>query len=107
MDKLTPKEKKQINRDIEPLLRSIYFEEIPLSDIWIALRINGVVVLQEDQTEWSGLLLGQEGHEYFDLARNTQELFEGRYLHIIDNCKLSLSWYKMASGRYEVLAYVA
>ena len=108
-DRLTPKETKAINKEIHKLLEPIHFDIIPLSDIFDILERHGVQVLQEDQTPWSGLLLGGVDNTeqvYFDLAKD-QETFEGRYIHMIGNCCLTLSYYKMQSGRYEVLAYIA
>jgi hypothetical protein len=56
-------------------------------------------VVDEEHNCWSGFLCGREGQAMFDiLSKETGKL---------DNSNLMLSWYTMASGRYEVLAYVA
>jgi len=70
-----------------------YHDSIPLYGIFDVVERNIGMVVQEDGTRWSGLLLGEVGRADFKIANF-------RY-------NLHLSWYKMGSGRYEVVAYVA
>ena len=92
-------EKKQINKDVGVVVDPTYFNEIPLADIMGAIENHGYLVVDEEHKRWSGFLCGREGQAMFDiLSRETGKL---------DNSSLRLSWYTMASGRYEVLAYVA
>jgi hypothetical protein len=106
---LDSKAKKNINDMIAPLIKD-YHNEIPLKDIFNVLSKHGVVPLQEDNTEWSGLLIGREGHTNFPIApfgtRSPEKEFEHSYKPF-KNANLSLSWYKLESGRYEVLSHVS
>jgi hypothetical protein len=97
--KLTRKVIKKLNKLLEPILKPTYFVEIPLDNIFNKLEENGILVIQEDKTPWSGFLCGSKGHVYFDLVDIRSNDI------IVDSC-LSLSWYKMDSGRYEVISYL-
>jgi hypothetical protein len=83
--------KNRINKELHAL--PIYFSEIPLDVIFYIVRDHAGQVVQEDGTPWSGLLCGDEG--------NTRFAIEGRKFF------LYLSWYKMNSGNYEIVAYVS
>ena len=104
---IPPKNRQNINRSIHDL--GSYHDKIPLGSIFDILKNNGVMPIQEDGTYWSGMLIGgkecgEEGTKdqvaLIDLAINVN----GQYLP----CKqgLSLSWCKMPSGKYEIVAYV-
>ena len=84
-------------RAVRKVLKPIYFDAIPLEEIFDALKRHGVTVIQEDGTSWSGILSGRDSSAYFDLA------YDGRY---VKNAMLALSWYRMPSGRYEVTGYI-
>ena len=78
----------------------VYHKSIPLSDIFDILKSNGVMPVQEDGSEWSGLLSGREGKAHIDLkamGENAQDF----------KSVLVLTWHKMESGRYEVVAYLS
>ena len=79
------------NRQLQPF--NAYFDEIPLSDIFDVVRRNIGEVVQEDGTPWSGILCGREGNSIFGIAG-------------FASC-LRLSWYRMQSGRYEIVVYVS
>ncbi len=107
---LKPQIKKMMNNEIQKLLKPIYFAHIPLSDIFDILNKYNVVALQEDDTEWSGFLLGgvkKTEQVYFNLAFKDSKNEDGRYTNKIRNAALSLSYFKMGSGRYEVLSYIS
>jgi len=92
-------EKKKINTAVGVVVDPTYFNEIPLADIMEAIEGFGYLVVDEEHSSWSGFLCGREGQALFHiLSKETGKL---------DNSNLMLSWYTMASGRYEVLAYVA
>lgn len=101
--------KKKINKEISKLLEPTYFRKIPLEDIFNILDKYGVVVLQEDQTEWSGLLAGgvkDTEQVSFDLGWKESKDSDGRY-EVIPRANLVLTYYKMPrSGKYEVVSYV-
>ena len=62
-------------------------------------------MLQEDGTPWQGMILGREGRASFNLAIDGTENDFGFYT-AIENA-LVMSWYKMQSGRWEVVAYIS
>lgn len=116
--------RKQINTDLYNLItpehKTTYFEAIPLQDIFDILQNYNIVVLQEDNTIWSGLLLGDEASATFPIAYKSPidpNLFIGegnkdtsddnliQYDPIV-NSELYLYWYKMESGRYEINTYI-
>lgn len=106
---LKPQIKKKMNNEIQKLLKPIYFVHIPLSDIFDILNKYNVVALQEDDTEWSGFLLGgvsKTEQVYFNLAFMDSKNENGMYTNKIRNSMLALSYYKMGSGKYEVLSYI-
>lgn len=77
-----------------------YHSKIPLQSIFDYLEDNaGLTPLQEDKTKWSGILAGRNGNTTIDLRDDVT----GREI----NQTLSLTWYRMESGRYEVTAYVS
>ena len=105
--RLTPKEKKQINVAVQEAVHEIYYEDIPLKDIFDACKQFNAVPLMEDQREWCGFLSGgidKTVHIFFDLGRGL--ISDERY-EVISNACLTVSYYRVASGRMEVLAHVA
>ena len=90
-----------------------YHQGIPLGTIFGILKDNHVVPLQEDNMEWDGVICGAEGQTTFPLGDLNEirhnvlvcERDEPTYTPV-DNV-LCLSWYKMPSGRYEVVTYVS
>ena len=85
------------------LLGQSYWSHIPLNRVSAILAQYNIVLTQEDGTEWSGLICGEEGHALFTLAfksPGTEELVPSKQ-------GLQLSWYKMPSTRYEIVAYVS
>lgn len=79
----------------------VWHTSIPLEEIKSALREHNIVLLQEDGTEWEGLLLGRDSHCIFHVGRaDTMEEYE--------NAGLFLSWYQNDhSSRYEIVSYVS
>lgn len=97
MKRVPPKQINTVNKYLNELGRK-YHDLVPLSDIMVAMRANGLTLLQEDGTEWSGFLCGEDSNatiQCADLELNPVHRW------------LSLSWYRMPSGRYEVTAYVS
>lgn len=101
-------QKNRINRAIHAL--GNYHEEIPLGRIFEICQENGVKVLQEDGTPWSGFLVGgaECGSEkansqiaHFDLAVDR----DGQWNP--SNNILNMTWCVMPSGKYEIVAYVS
>lgn len=83
--------KNRINRELSGL--GVYFEEIPLCEIFDIVRRHAGSVLDVDGTPWSGFLCGEDGSTWFAVT--------GYKFY------LRLSWHKMPSGRYEVTTYVS
>lgn len=91
-----PLSKKQIKDRINTELHALslgYYSAIPLDLIFRCVEHWAGRVVDEDGTPWNGLLLGDDSHTSFAI--------EGRKLW------LWLSWYKMPSGNYEIVAYVS
>ena len=90
MAKLTPKT--IVQKGLKEI-SSKYWPEIPLKEICDLLKENGAELIQEDETPWSGFLLGR--------ASSTDIKIKG-----IKTGGLCLGWYQMPSGSYEVNAYL-
>ena len=73
-----------------------YYKEIPLQYIFDLFIDEGITPIQEDKTPWSGMLVGKEGRDFIEL------MYNGEVLKRV----LNISWYKMPSGNYEIVAYV-
>jgi hypothetical protein len=100
--------KKRINKDITnlttPKNKTKYFDKIPLQPIFDILKKYNIVVLQEDNTEWDGFLVGRSETVDFVLAPSDSK--ENNMYTPFTNASLRLQWYKMESGRYEITSYV-
>lgn len=99
-----------MNKELGKISKQIYFDSIPLTQIFAILRKYGVVAVQEDQTEWSGFLVGgrdKTEQVYFDVADLSMMDEQGRYPNVYSNTRLALSYYKMPnSGKYEIVTYM-
>jgi hypothetical protein len=95
-----------MNRAISTFLAPTYFDRIPLENLDRILREHGLALIQEDKTLWSGMLCGDEAHCLFDVGvyhegMGSDELLEATKF------VLALSWYRMGSGRFEVISYIS
>ena len=85
---------KKINKEIHKFNIN-YYDAIPLEDIFDILDKYEYTPIQEDGTPWEGFLLGVDSNAIFECVHPTMKpLF------------LYLSWYKMSSGRYEIVTYI-
>jgi hypothetical protein len=85
--------KNRVNKFLN-ILGKYYFTEIPLDKIFAFVETGfESKIIDEDGTPWSGLLLGDNSHTTFKIKNIKYTLF--------------LSWYKMPSGNYEIVAYVS
>jgi len=98
---ISAKVKKQINKELDPF--NAYLEEIPIDAIKDSIKAYGYTVLQEDNTEWAGMLLGDEGNIYLHLGTNQKE--DGSYEQV-KNSMLALSWYRVSPEKYEIVTYI-
>lgn len=95
--------KNKINKHITKIGKE-YYNNIPLETIFDILDYYDIVALQEDNTEWNGMLVGNEAQVYFNLAYKNS--FDGKRYQPFTNTMLALSYYKMSSGRYEIVTYL-
>jgi len=108
--------RKRINNEIHDLTTNTYFREIPLGDISEILEKYDVLLLQEDFMPWSGFLMGTDEQVNFTLGDKNQ--IKDNYgkdsrgedmlaYEPFTNAMLAMSWYKMGSGKYEIVAYIS
>lgn len=107
--KIDSKLRNKINKEIHILLKPTYFETIPLENIFKILNDNGIVALQEDNTEWEGFLVGAEGRATIELADNMiyKKINDIKVYTPFENCYLIITWYKMEFNKYEVIGYLS
>lgn len=74
----------RVNRQLQQL--PIYHDGLPLTEIDNILAANGASALEE------AIYCGREGKVHEQVQSNTW---------------LTMTWYKMESGRYEIVAYVS
>lgn len=79
------KDKRKINNALYDLTTNRYFDAIPVA------QINAILEPFEMKME-DGIYCGADGHLNEQLA---------------DNVWLAMTWHKMPSGRYEIVAYVS
>ena len=91
-----------------------YYPSIPISDIFDELREKfGIVVLQEDNTPWSGFLAGKKGSMNLPIAPKGAEGSYGAtegpvYFYTpYTNSMLAFQWYQMESGNFEINVYLS
>lgn len=77
-----------------------YFDSAtyPLSVSDECLREHGYRLIDEDGSDLGVILCGDNGRGVFDIG-----LLDGGK---VENVAVLLSWYKMPSGRYEVVSYL-
>lgn len=101
IDIIPQKEKNKINRQLYVATKG-YQEKIPINKIADILKSYGYMLVQEDNTLWSGMFVGSSGNAFINISRSKNGV-----LHPIHNAGLVMTWYKMQSGRYEIVAYIA
>jgi hypothetical protein len=93
MNKEFNKAKKQASKAISAVVKPIYFESIPVAQLSAAMEANGF-----DAQNFDGIYTGRQGNTSIACS------------FIADPNKavyVSLSWYRMPSGRIEIVAYVS
>lgn len=102
------RDRAKISKAIHNTLEQIYFDAIPMRDISSTLRERGLVLLNEDNTEFSAIFCGNHGSCVIQIGDlNSAKEKNGLLEYSPIEAWLYLSWYKMASGRYEVIGYVS
>lgn len=94
-----------INKDLDIISRE-YYRQVPLDLIFRTLEKHGLIVLQEDETRWSGFVSGRRGRETFQVADRATERVDGSYMPY-DNTMLVLTWYQMETRRFEIVVYLS
>lgn len=85
-------QKKRVNKELYELGK-VYRDYIPWEGIENILEKVGTYPLQEDGERFQGFFCGRSGQAHFPLYEEKRD-----WLH--------LSWYKLESGNYEIVAYV-
>lgn len=110
--KLKAGDKKKLNTELQKVLKQTYFKSIPLNRLFKIFEKHGVMVIQEDNTEWSGMLVGgvkKTEMVNFNLGwkDEMQELHGKKAYMAVPNSVFTMTYFKMPSGKYEVIGYVS
>jgi hypothetical protein len=90
--------RKQVNRKLYDLCQ-VKYDSIPMDTIQSILSESNLVMVQEDNTVWSGILCGDNESCYIDIS--------DKGFNHVDNSVVCLQWYKFTSGRYEINCYIS
>ncbi len=98
----------RINKDIHKILKPTYFKAIPLKAIMDSMGKHGVVLLDDDYTEWSGFFTGGvKDTQMVHFLLGWKDTKDDNGMHrVIPNAAFTMSYFKMPSGKYEVIGYV-
>jgi len=96
--KIDAKTRRSINKDLDKLTTNVYFFKIPIDDIFTILKKQSLIPVQEDGTAWDGILCGDSGKAPIEIG------FHGK---LVSNSHLLLTWYKIDSGKYEIVCYMS
>jgi len=97
------KTRRKINQKLYEISKAFH-AQIPIQKIFNALEEYEVVPLQEDNTIWSGMLLGESGRATINIASKYSKT-DSTY-RPYTNTMLILLWHKTDS-RYEITAYLS
>lgn len=96
-------------RVVQNILKPTYFNDgVPINELADELKDMGIVMLMEDNTEWSGFFCGLEGECFIRLAPMTTE--SCGFFTPYENTGLRLTWYKCTSRqdrKFEVIGYIS
>lgn len=97
---------RKINREIYKL--GSHFSGVPMQEIANICKSNGLIPVQEDLTEWSGIFCGSEGRATIYLA--DMDSWKGdpsdmTFPKIVDNM-ICISWLKLRT-QYDVCTYIS
>jgi hypothetical protein len=95
---IKPNVRSRANRELDKVTDVNYHRSIPIDDMFGAIEKAGLIPIQEDGTAWSGMLVGREGSAKIRLG------YDGM---LVKNAMLVITWHKMNSGMWEVVAYVS
>jgi hypothetical protein len=97
--------KHRINKKLNKLSQ-LYHPFIPMEEIKIILETERIVLLQEDNTKWLGMLLGNASNCNITIG-DLNSISEFDKYTPYTNSVLALSWYRMPSSNYEIVAYLS
>jgi hypothetical protein len=101
--KISSTMRQKANKDLGVFCKE-YYPTIPVTELFDLLGKYGIVVLQEDGTEFSGFFSGEKGRATIDIGLKSSK--NGEFYTPFDNCLLVLTWYKI-SNNYEIVAYIS
>ena len=104
---ITPSLRNKVNAELSAKNLGSYFASLPLNKIEQILKKHGLVLLDDDGTEWQGMIHAGSGYQkvlidyaFADTAKN------GVYLPM-NNSVLVLGYEKMENGKYDVNVYLS
>jgi hypothetical protein len=108
---LTAPQRNAIAKGFSALTRNVYHESIPLASLNAVLATQGLLLLQEDGTAYSGIFCGREGSAKLQIgtvASATRAHWSAavQVFEPVQNSLLILTWYKI-STKYEIVAYMS
>lgn len=108
--KMPARVRARVRKEISEALSESYYKEIPIQEIDDVLRKHGYLLIQEDYTPWNGMLVGTNAMAFFRIGQiegavETQYSKEKLYPQV-SNTGIQMTWYKMPSGKYEIVAYL-
>lgn len=103
--KINTKIRNKLNSSIKNLTtrNGEYFNKIPIQEMMSALEDVGYTLLDESGNQWEGMLVGEQGRANIGLGALQSD---GTYAPV-KNALFTITWYKMRSGRYEIIAYIS
>ena len=101
MESLPKKIKNRINKELTSMSMNTYHFEIPIHEMFTILEKHGVAVLNEDGTKFEGFFIGSEGRAILNLGMKKNKGFT------MSSTNFVLTWYKMPSGKFEIVSYVS
>lgn len=96
-------------RDLQKFLNQTYFNDIPIMEIGEILKQHGIVLLMEDNREWAGFLMGSDSEVDFMLGdmATVEQVDWGTIYTPYTNVMFRMTWYKMQSGKWEIIGYLS
>lgn len=103
-NKINTSDLNKINGEFQSLTFGDRFTSLPLTKIDKILKKYNIVMLDDDGTEWEGLLSGNKGKEKLHLGYELSK--NGATYSIFKNTYLNIRWEKDSSNKYVVFVNV-
>ena len=89
---------RKVNNEIHAFITNKYFDSIPAQEIQDILDRHGMGIdLETGERVMDGIYTGAQGEMGAPVAKNQRG---------VPNLFFNMTWYKLESGRYEIVAYV-